>query len=279
MQDSITTAPTKFILVGNVRFSYRRFGKAGKFPVVFLQHYTGTMDNWDPLVADGIAAHHEVIVFNNRGVASSEGTTPGSVWEMTVDALAFIKALELEKVNLLAYSLGGFIGQLILKINPGLVNKIVLVGTGPKGGVGMSGFRKFTEQAFSLSGLERYLFIFYTKSETSRRLGTEVLKRLHTRVNDRDPDSTPATVRAQTQAIEDWALSDKAENYFLGGVEQPILIVNGSDDAMFDAVNSYELFKMLPNAQLSLYPDAAHASLFQYPELFVEQVNYFLAGD
>ena len=276
MKASITTAPTKFIKVGDVQFTYRRFGLQGGIPLLFLQHFTGTMDTWDPLVADGIAEQHDVIVFNNRGVGSSEGITPSAVSDMKEDVLAFMHAIGLTKVNILAYSLGGFIGQLLLKENPGLIGKMVLVGTGPKGGKDMNNFRKFVEHAFSLTGLEIYLFIFYTTSEKSRASGMEVFNRLQTRTKERDPDSSNATVFAQTQAIEDWAIADKKENDFLANVVHPVLIVNGSNDAMFDTINSYELFTMLPNAQLCLYPDSAHGALFQHSSLFVEQVNYFL---
>ncbi len=276
MQVSLINAETKYIMVKGVRFSYRRFGKTGNTPIVFFQHFTGTMDNWDPIVADGIAANHDIIIFNNRGVGSSEGITPFSVQEMADDAIAFIAALGLNKIHLLGFSLGGFIAQLLLKQVPDLIEKVILVGTGPKGGEGMSGFRSFIQRSYTLSGVDHYLFIFYTPSEKSRRIGTEVLYRLHQRAVDRDPESSPETVKAQTQAIEDWALADKNENEFLKNITHPVLVVNGSNDAMFETVNTYELFRLLPNAQLSLYPDSAHASLFQYPELFVEQVGYFL---
>ncbi|MET0634510.1 MAG: alpha/beta hydrolase [Chitinophagaceae bacterium] len=279
MQDSITTAPTQFVSVGNVLFAYRRFGKKGDLPIVFLQHFTGTMDHWDPSVADGIAENHEVIVFDNRGVGDSEGSMPSTIQEMTNDALGFIKALGLERVNLLAYSLGGFVGQMILKMRPGLVNKVVLVGTGQKGGAGKSGFRKFTEVAFSLTGVERYLFIYYTKSDKNRRLGTEVLKRLHASITDRDVDSSAVTVRSRTKPMDDWSLSDKKEDDFLRKTTQPVLVVNGSDDAMFNPVSSFDLFKVLPNAQPIVNPEASHTPVFQYPDLFVEQVNYFLEYD
>jgi pimeloyl-ACP methyl ester carboxylesterase len=137
-QHSHQTAPTQFVDAADVRFAYRRFGKSGGVPLVFNMHFTGTMDHWDPLVTDGLAATREVILFNNAGISSTSGEVPASVDEMAANAAAFIKALGLAKVDVLGFSLGGFVAQALAVADPSLVRRLILVGTGPRGGEGMA---------------------------------------------------------------------------------------------------------------------------------------------
>jgi pimeloyl-ACP methyl ester carboxylesterase len=132
------TAPTQFVEANGIRFAYRRFGKSGGVPLVFNQHLTGTMDHWDPAVTDGLARDRDVILFNNAGVSSSSGEVPTTVQVMGADAVAFITALGLPKVDVLGFSIGGFIAQEIVLQAPDLVRRLVLVGTGPRSGEGMA---------------------------------------------------------------------------------------------------------------------------------------------
>src|SRR3954467_11380010 len=106
---TLETAPPQFIETGAVRFAYRRFGAAGGIPLVFLQHFTGTMESWDPAMVDGFARERSVVLFDNRGVSRSSGATPDNVAAMADDARTFITALDLERVDLLGFSLGGFV--------------------------------------------------------------------------------------------------------------------------------------------------------------------------
>ena len=105
------TAPTQFVEANSIRFAYRRFGKTGGVPLVFSQHYIGTMDYWDPTVTDGLARDREVILFNNAGVSSSSGEVPTTFEQMGADAISFIKALGLSQVDVLGISIGGFVAQ------------------------------------------------------------------------------------------------------------------------------------------------------------------------
>src|SRR5258707_14884337 len=132
------TAPTQFVEANGIRFAYRRFGKTGGAPIVFNQHYIGTMDYWDPTVTDGLARDREVILFNNAGVSSSSGEVPTTFEQMGANAIAFIKALGLKRVDVLGISIGGFVAQEITVQAPELVRKLILVGTGPRGGQGMA---------------------------------------------------------------------------------------------------------------------------------------------
>ena len=142
------TAPTRFVEANGIRFGYRRFGKSGGVPIVFNQHYIGTMDYWDPAVTDGLAHDREVILFNNAGVSSSSGEVPTTFEEMGANAVAFIKALGLTQADVLGISSGGFVAQEITLQAPELVRKLILVGTGPRGGQGMATLTPEAQQIF-----------------------------------------------------------------------------------------------------------------------------------
>src|SRR3984957_15139108 len=142
------TAPTHFVEANGIRFAYRRFGKAGAVPLVFNQHYIGTMDYWDPTVTDGLARDREVILFNNAGVSSSSGEVPNTFEETGANAVAFTRALGLSKVDVLGFSIGGMVAQEITLQAPDLVRKLILVGTGPRGGEGMASLTTVAKRIF-----------------------------------------------------------------------------------------------------------------------------------
>src|SRR2546425_9657871 len=141
------TAPTQFVEANGIRFAYRRFGKSGGVPLVFNMHFTGTMDHWDPLVTDGLAASREVILFNNAGISSSSGEVPTTIEGMAADAAAFIKALGLKQVDVLGFSIGGTVAQALTLAEPQLVRRLVLVGTGPRSGEGMATLTPETQRS------------------------------------------------------------------------------------------------------------------------------------
>src|ERR1700730_8923341 len=145
------TAPTQFVEANGIRFAYRRFGKAGGVPIVFNQHYTITMDYWHPAVADGLARDREVILFNNAGVSSSSGEVPTTFEQMGAEAVAFSRALGLNKADVLGFSIGGMVAQEIALQAPDLLPKVILVGTGPRGGQGMEAMTQVAKRIFGPS--------------------------------------------------------------------------------------------------------------------------------
>ncbi|MEH2474167.1 pimeloyl-ACP methyl ester carboxylesterase [Nitrobacteraceae bacterium AZCC 2161] len=273
------TAPTQFVEANGVRFAHRRFGKPDGVPLVFNQHFTGTMDHWDPAVTDGLATTREVILFNNAGISSTSGEVPASVEEMAVNAAAFIRALGLAKVDVLGFSLGGLVAQALTVAEPDLVRRLVLVGTGPRGGEGMASLTPEAQAVFGSTYAhpdEMWLGVFFTPTEASQAAGRAFLKRFRRRQEGRDPEVSEKVGPAQITAIAKWGAPRAGTFDYLRGITHPTLVINGSNDVIIYTVNSFILQQNLPNAQLILYPDSNHGSQYQYPALFVADVTRFL---
>lgn len=270
---SSTDAPTQYIEVKGVNYAYRRFGNDNGVPIIGFQHFTGTLDNWDPTILDGLASEREVIIFDNKGVGNSTGVTPDNVWQMTEDAVGFIKALGIEKFDVLGFSLGGFIAQYLGVRYAEQIRKVIIVGSAPQGADVLEGFNELIANGPHTDPVELFLYIFFTPSDRSRELGKNALNRLFARTQDRDREVSSEAVSAQAKAITAWG---KTSDINLKDFAAPALIVQGSNDEMMDSDNSYAIFKQIPNAILTYYPDSAHGSFFQYPGMFVKQANDFL---
>ena len=273
------TAPTQYIDANGTKFAYRRFGKTGGLPLVFLQHFTGTLDNWDPAVTDGFAADREVIIFDNAGIASSGGDVAETIKGIAATALAFIDALVLKEIDLFGFSMGSFVAQQITMERPELVHKLVLVGSGPRGGVDLA---TFSPEVWAVLNTvyapadEQLLDVFFSPTATSQAAGRRFLDRIRSRSEDRDSGINEKVIPAQLAAITEWGTIKEGSYEYLKNIKQQVLIVNGKTDVLFHTINSYILQQNLPDAQLIIYPDSNHGSLFQYPENFVKQVSLFL---
>ena len=271
------TVPTQFVEADGIRFAYRRWGKPGGLPLVFLNYFSGNLDDWDPLVTDGFAADRDVILFDNAGVASSGGETPRTVSEMTRDAVAFFDALGLKKVNAVGFSLGGMIAQQLALDHPDRVNRIILLGTGPRGGEGMT----FTE----LSAEERadpvrfLLAAFFSPTDASQAAGRAYLDRLAARTQDRDRPLSTRTADAQLHAIREWGAVPSSDRYAaLQRIKHPTLVVHGARDIVVQPVNAFVLAQHLPDAQLIMYPDSSHGAQYQHAGLFLQHAKLFLGA-
>jgi len=268
--------PTQAINVGSVEFAYRQLGPSTGVPVVFLTHLAAVLDNWDPRVVDGIAATHRVITFDNRGVGASSGSTPRTIEEMATDAVAFIRALGLEQVDLFGFSMGGMIAQVIAQAEPQLVRKLLLAGTGPAGGEGIDKVTRISYLDTARGLLTRQdpkQFLFFTRTPNGRRAGKEFLARLQERTSDRDKAISVGAFRAQLRAIHRWGRQQPAD---LASIHQPVLAINGDSDRMVPSNNTVDLARRLPNRQLVLYPDAGHGGVFQFHQDFVRRALEFL---
>jgi pimeloyl-ACP methyl ester carboxylesterase len=274
------TAPTQFVETRLEKYAYRRFGGGAAPPLLCLQHFTGTLDNWDPAVTDPLARGREVILFESAGLGRSTGEVPDSVPGMTEHALAFADALGLTQVDLLGFSLGGMVAQQIALDRPSLVRKMLLVGTAPEGGEEIMHLEKPELKQIledpNLPGLQRLVKLFFTPSELSQAAGEAFVTRLAQRKQDREPISGPKVAAAQIRAFRAWEQVDGERFGKVGQISQPCLVVNGVLDKMIPVRNSYMLSEHLPKAMLLTYPDAGHGSLFQFHESFVRQAALFL---
>ena len=279
---SNTTAPTQFLNANGHTYAHRRFGSGSALPLLCLQHFTGTLDNWDPAVTDPLASGREVILFDNAGVGRSTGNVPSTVGEMARHAAAFLDGLGIEKCDVLGYSLGGMVALQMVQDRRSIFRRMVLVGTAPRGGEDIMHLEKPSLakplQDPTNTGYDVLRKIFFTASSASQAAAEAFVQRLMQRKADLDPVSGPEVAGAQMAAFREWE-TFKGERFAdLKAIRHPTLVINGVGDEMIPVSNSYHMADNLPNAVLLAYPDAGHGSLFQYPESFTRQAAGFLAS-
>ena len=276
------SAPTRFQEVGDVRLAYRRFGKDGAPPLVCLQHFTGRMDNWDPIHTNRLAQDRPVVLVDYRGVGRSSGNTPDSMQGLARDIIAFIRAIHAEQVDIFGFSIGGMVAQQIALDEPELVRRLILVGTGPSGGEGMARFSPQVQEIVNRpnsTAAERMLELFFSPTAASQASGKAWLARIAARQADREPAASPQVAAGQLAALAKWGQVTGERYGSLKNITQRTLVVNGHDDIMVPTVNSFILQQKLPDARLIVFPDSGHGSHFQFPEEFAEAAARFLASE
>lgn len=270
------TVPTKFVEANGIKIAYRSYGKEGDIPVIYLNHLTANLDNCDPRIMDAIAAHRHIVSFDYRGVGATSGEQGTSIPDMAKDAIAFIHALGYKQVDIVAFSMGGFITQEILLIEPALVRKIILAGTGPRGGEGVSDvvgltYKDVFKGIFTFRDPKFYLF--FTQNKVGKEAARDFLKRLNERTENRDKKVKLSVLKKQLKAIADWGHATPAD---LSVFKHPVLVANGDHDRMVPTPNSYDLAKRFPNAEIIIYPNSGHGGIFQYHKEFITQALRFL---
>lgn len=276
MATTSNDTPTRTVDVAGTPFTYREVGAADAMPLVLLHHFTAVLDEWDPALLDGLAAERRVIVVDNRGVGGSGGETPDSVDAMAADIVGFLGALGLSQVDMLGFSLGGMVAQVIAQTRPDVLRRIILAGTSPAGDKGPAGTGHLLQAALQKAeeqGKHPKHFLFFTPSPAGQAAADALLARLGER-KDRDEPVSDRTIAAQLTALAKWERETSPTG--LTAVRQPALVVNGDDDVMLPTRNSFHLAELLPDARLSIYPDAGHGSIFQFHDLFVQQALDFL---
>jgi pimeloyl-ACP methyl ester carboxylesterase len=272
------TAPTRTITVGGTPFAYRELGPRTGVPLVFLHHFTAVLDDWDPRVIDGVAAKRHVIAFDNRGVGASGGSVPHTIDEMATDAVAFIRALGYDQVDLLGFSLGGGVAQVITLDHPELVRRVILAGTGPAGGGGIEKINRIAASAYTKAALtlrDPRHFLFFNRNPAGKRAATDYMARLKERKADRDKRVSMQARLAQLKAIRE---AGTGAPHDLSRIKQPVFVANGDNDVMVASSLSADLARRIPNAKLTIYPDSGHGGVFQYHREFVPAVLEFLQG-
>ncbi|MQS76203.1 alpha/beta fold hydrolase [Companilactobacillus halodurans] len=277
MSQDYLTAPNKTITsTSGITFTYRELGNDKDIPLVFFNFMAGTLDTWDSRLINRLATKRHLIIFDNTGVGNSSGKVPTSIRQMALDALTFIRALNLKQIDVLGFSMGGMVVQELLELDSTIVRKIILAGTGPRGGVGVSIAEKINNPKFlkSLSHINNIRsYLFFTKIPNEKMMTKTYLKQIKTRKFNRDKNATPAVYLRQLKAINAWA---KAKPNDLSIITKPTLIVDGANDIMVPTINSYELNRRIPNSTLIIYSDAGHGSLFQHFKRFSTSVIQFL---
>jgi pimeloyl-ACP methyl ester carboxylesterase len=278
-QTSHNNAQTELVEAAGVEFAYRRFGNPAELPLVMLQHFRGNLDNWDPALTDALASEREVILVDYPGVGSSRGEFGPTIAHAARHMIAFITALGLDEIDLLGFSIGGFIAQEIALVRPTLLRRLILAGTGPKGAPGMHGWREdIATAARGESKPENLLYIMFAHTETSQAKGKEFLGRFMERQEERDAPTSDAARDAQYDAIVEWGIPDHAALQRLTGIKHPTLIIQGDNDLMIPTKLSHLMTGLIPQAQIRIYPDAAHGFMFQYPTEVAAVVNTFLTS-
>jgi pimeloyl-ACP methyl ester carboxylesterase len=280
---SATTAPTEFLRVKDESYAYRRVGAGLRRPLLCLQHFTGTLDNWDPAVTDLLGDGREVILFDSAGIGRSTGTVPTTVAGMAAHALAFLDGLCVTSCDVLGFSLGGMVAQQMALDRPSSIHRMILVATAPRGGEDIMHLEKPSLARHlgdpTLKGYAVLQKIFFAPTSSSQAAGGAFIERLAQRTEDLDTASGPDVVAAQMAAFREWEQSSATRFEDLTAIHQPTLVVNGIHDDMIPVSNSYRLAEHLPNAVLLAYPDSGHGSLFQFHESFTRQAAAFLTSD
>ncbi len=263
-----------------IEYAYRELGE-GDVPLVLLQHFRGNLDNWDPALIDALAADRPVVTFDNVGVGATTGKTPNTVEAMARGAIAFLEAMEFQRVDLLGFSLGSFVGQEIALIRPDLLRRVVLASSAPQGAAGMHGWAPEVIDAFGQpeTGPEAYLSVFFAPTDTSREQGQQAAGRIFgARTNDRDEPTTWQTRQAQYDAVCAWGIPNHSLLQRVAAIDLPVFVANGDSDPMILPRYSYLLAGLLQNARVKIYPDSAHGFLFQHHSQFAADVNDFLSA-
>ncbi|UUU36675.1 alpha/beta hydrolase [Streptomyces sp. CA-210063] len=274
---SYANAPARTITAGGVTYAYRELGPKGGIPVVFFVHLAATLDNWDPRIIDPVAKGRHVIAFDNRGVGASTGQVPDSVEAMADDAYTFIKALGFDKIDIFSFSLGGFVAQALVVKHPELVRKLVLTGTGPKGG---KDIEKVVATTYwdtlraTLTRSDPKEFLFFNRDSVGKAAARAFVNRLKERTVDRDAEIKVKAFRTQLKAIQKWGRSAPDD---LSKITHPTLIANGDNDRMVPSILSEDLHRRIKDSELIIYPDSGHGGIFQYHEEFAPLAVEFLA--
>ena len=276
---SYALAPTKTVHAAGTTFAFRELGPKEEIPVVFFVHLAATLDNWDPRIVDAIAANRHVIAFDQRGVGASTGTVPGTLEEAADDAYAFVSALGYSRIDVFSFSMGGMIAQDLALKHPSLIRKVVLTGTGPRGGKGIDKVAGVTYLDIAralISGADPKEFLFFNRDPAGKKAGKEFIQRLKERTADRDKAATTSVLRKQLAAIKRYGRSAQSD---LSVITGPTLIANGDNDRMVPSVLSEDLQRRIAGSELIIYPNSGHGGIFQYWEKFAPVAARFLSNE
>ncbi|WP_312169761.1 alpha/beta hydrolase [Microbacterium sp.] len=272
-------APNKTLSAGGITFAYRELGPVEDIPVVFFVHLAGTLDNWDPRIVDAVAQRRHVIAFDQQGVGGSSGTVPKTLEQAADDAYEFIRGLGCTKIDVFSFSMGGMIAQDLAVKHPSLIRRLVLTGTGPRGGKDMDkviGTTYWDVFRAAVTRSDPKEFLFFNRDAEGKRAAKAFVKRLTERTVDRDKDIRLSAFQTQLTAIAKFGRSVPSD---LSVITGPTLIANGDNDRMVPSILSHDLHARIPGSELIIYPNSGHGGIFQYWEKFAPVAVRFLTAD
>jgi pimeloyl-ACP methyl ester carboxylesterase len=273
-------SPQRVTADSGIEYAYRELGE-GDVPLVLLQHFRGNLDNWDPALVDALAADRRVVTFDNVGVGATTGRTPNTVEMMAQGAIAFLEAMDFERVDLLGFSLGSFVAQEVALVRPDLLRRVVLASSAPQGAAGMHGWAPEVIGAVGVPDVtpQGYLSVFFAPTDTSREAGRQAAGRIFgARTTDQDEPTTWQTRLLQYDAVCAWGIPNHSLLQRVAAIDLPVFVANGDSDPMIPPRYSYLLAGLLPDARVKIYPDSAHGFLFQHHSEFAADVDAFLDG-
>jgi pimeloyl-ACP methyl ester carboxylesterase len=272
-------ASTRRVAAANaIDYAYRDTGDSA-VPLVLLQHFRGNLDNWDPALIDALAADRRVVTFDNVGVGATTGKTPNTVEAMAHGAIAFLEAMDFQRVDLLGFSIGSFVAQEIALVLPDLLRRVVLASSSPQGAAGMHGWAPEVIGAVGAPETtpQGYISVFFAPTDTSRAAGRQAAGRIFgARTTDRDESTTWQTRQAQYDAVCAWGIPNHSLLQRVAAIDLPVFVANGDSDPMILPRYSYLLAGLLTDAGVKIYPDSARGFLFQHHGEFAADVNAFL---
>ncbi|QRM31415.1 alpha/beta fold hydrolase [Microvirga sp. VF16] len=271
---------TQTVGISGIPYAYRSLGNPSGTPLILINRFRGTMDEWDPAFLDHVAAGRHVIIFDNAGVARSGGEAPARMADWATNAAKFIEALGYRQVDVLGFSFGGLVAQELTLQRPELVRRLIIVGSGAGYVEGANLRAKAIEVATKpVNTDEDFLYLFFKETPTSQAAGREHLARLRLRADAFSERVSEKAWKAMLSAGSDVGTPETSLLRRVGSIRQPVLVANGNEDVMIPTYQSYALAQAIPNARLIIYPDSGHAFLFQYPKEFGDEVMRFLGPE
>jgi pimeloyl-ACP methyl ester carboxylesterase len=272
-------APTRTVDAAGATFVYRELGSDsdGSLPLMALTHLGANLDSWDPEVVDPLATQRRVILIGYRGVGDSTGTTRDSLDDMASDAIAVIGALGLQRIDLFGMSMGGMVAQAIVEQAPDLVDRLILAGSGPRGGSEldrMSGVMVRSILRGAATFTKPTTLLFFTRTPNGIQAADAYQHRLTWRETGRDKAVALNVIRTRLGSVGRWARqrNSSASGRFTG----PVLILHGDSDRMVPVANVTSLAAVFPQAELRIFSDSGHGVVFQNRREAAETIGRFL---
>ncbi|EUC32190.1 hypothetical protein COCCADRAFT_99349 [Bipolaris zeicola 26-R-13] len=277
---SAQTVPTHYIDVKDTTLAYRRFGAPSPFPLLWITHFRGTMDLIDPLLLNSIATTRSLILLDNAGCGHSSGTIQPTIGGAAATIADFLSAINVPKVDVLGFSMGGFTAQVLTLEYPHLVRKLVLAGTQSAYTTGFVAPDPniMIKASQPNPTLDTMLDLFFYPSETSRALGEAWWHRLPERHVDGEQRTTfvdEAGTQVQNAAIAAF-VSDAAFFQRMEQLDKEVLVTNGKTDVMTPTPNSWLMQQRMKKAELCIFKDSGHGHLYQFPEKYARVLDLFL---